>query len=271
MRKIGVHIRLSNSLEEAAQRAIRLQIPIFQCFFIEQLTNQFISLTDEEIKNFVQNWQNKFENLYLHGSYWLNLAGMSPSNYLIKREFELARRLSFSHIIIHPGSSKRGISPEKAIRGLARSLNSLLKYEDQITIVLENAAHGGRAIGGDLHDFLALRQQLNHPEKVLFCIDTAHAFSYGYDIASSQGREEFFLLIEKTIGFANIALIHLNDTNQKCGSRIDKHEAIGNGLLSQALPLFLAHPLLKTVPVILELPIMSEQEERAILDLVEKW
>ncbi len=271
MRKIGLHLRLTSTIDEVAARAAALKIPIFQCFLIQQVSNQFISVPQEQIDHFITHWRPKFQELYIHGSYWINLASIASHNKIIKREIELAKKLEFTHLIAHPGSARRHGHKQTGITTIARNLNTLLKTENSIKVVLENTAHAGLSIGGDLHDFKALRERLDYPEKVLFCIDTAHAYSYGYDIATQSGQKEFLVLIEETIGFENIALIHLNDTKQHCGSRIDRHETIGNGFLGATLNHFIQYDGLKKVPIIMELPVISEDEEKATLKMVKAW
>jgi deoxyribonuclease IV len=270
-RKIGIHLRLTHSINDLAARAATLKIPIFQCFFIHQITNQFVAITDEEIAIFLNKWRKKFDDLYLHGSYWINLASTSTTNRILMRELDLAKKLEFTHIVLHPGSARRAGKKADGIAAIARKLNSLIKSENDITIVLENTAHAGHSIGGDLHDFCLLRERLEHPEKIKYCIDTAHAYSYGYDITQEKDQEHFFELIQKCIGFENIALIHLNDTKQECRSRIDRHEIIGEGTLGPILPEFIHHEHLKNIPIIMELPVMNEEKEIQVLEMVKEW
>lgn len=271
MRKIGLHLRLTKTINDLAVRAASLKLPIFQCFFIHQDTNQFVAISDEEIALFLSQWRKEFDQLFLHGSYWINLASASTSNRILMRELDLAKRLEFTHIIMHPGSARKTGKKADGIAAIARKLNTILKKELDITLVLENTAHAGHSIGGDLHDFLLLRERLEHPEKIKFCIDTAHAYSYGYDISQEKGQKHFFDLIQKCIGFENIALLHLNDINQGCGSRIDWHEAIGAGKLGSILPEFINHENLRNIPIIMELPVMSEEQENQILEMVRGW
>lgn len=54
MKKIGLHIRLNKTLLDVVDRAEKLAVPIFQCFFIHQMSNQFIQPSEEEIKEFLK-------------------------------------------------------------------------------------------------------------------------------------------------------------------------------------------------------------------------
>ena len=56
-------------------------------------------------------------------------------------------------------------------------------------------------------------------------------------------------------GHARVKAIHLNDSRQGLGSRVDRHAHIGAGCLgSGAFRLFLNDPRFRTVPMILETP-----------------
>lgn len=272
MREIGIHLRLTTTLIDLFNKAVELQLPAFQCFFVHQDTRLFFRATAQEIQACAQ-LASSFENLYLHGSYAINLASIhSYRQKSFERELRLAQEIGFTHFILHPGSSKGALHREQAIEALAQAIDEVLEKKPSIQLVLENAAHGGMAIGGDLQDFALLKSKMDHADQLQFCIDTAHAYSYGYDIATPEGQKDFVTLVDNTMGLHNISLIHLNDTTEKCGSKIDRHSIVGQGNLGQkALQEFIMNPAFVNTPLILELPLISPQEEIAVYDLVKQW
>ena len=273
MRNIGLHLRIRNTVEKSVNRAIRLQLPIFQFFFACQIKKSFIRVDDQLIQQFNQWRKDHFEALFVHASYFINLASLKYDALpLLKHEIDLAKQLSCTHVVLHPGSAAGGKNKQEGIDSLVRAINEVTKDEQDITLVLENTAHGKKSVGSDIKDFQIILDKLDHPERIAFCIDTAHAYCYGYDIKDDSMREQFILLIDKTIGIERVALIHLNDTDQQCGSRIDKHASIGPGNIGQeALKKFVLHPRLQKIPLILELPLLSEEEEDAMLREVQGW
>lgn len=273
MRKIGLHLRLTHSLMGLAHKAERLGIPIFQCFFVLQSTGKLVCFSDEQIEAFKKIRQKKFEQLFLHGSYWINLASLKYNGLrAFKREFARAEKLGFNYIILHPGHAKGGKTKLDGIDALAKALNSITKNESPVQVVLENTVHGRLTVGSDLNDFALLREKLDFPERISFCIDTSHAYAYGYDISKPTEQEKFILLLEKTMGIENIVLIHLNDTKHKLGSRIDQHAIPGQGNIGlRALKDFVLHKKLKEKPIILELPILTDEQEEKIVDMVRSW
>ena len=273
MRRIGLHMRLEDTLLATAQRAHRLGLRFFQCFFVAQATGRIIKPTDDDVAAFLAFRKQHFDELILHGSYWINLAGINQNTHrAFQREVTLAKRLTFTHMVLHCGSAKGALERRDGIDALARSLNELLAQEDEITILLENTAHAGLCVGSDIRDFGALRPKLKHPQKIKYCIDVAHAFLYGYDITSRGGLEEFVTLLEHEVGIENIALLHLNDSRYACGSRIDCHELPGDGAIgTEALKSFVMHPKLQQIPILIEPPELSEEREWEVLERVRGW
>jgi len=272
-RKIGVHLRVFGALTNVVMKAKRLDLSCLQCFFIEQSDGRVLRVDDDEVKAFREICASYNGTLYLHASYWINLAdGARTKHPVLQKEIKLAKRLGFKNIVLHPGTTKGVETKEEGIAAVARCLNDIVQQEPDITFILENTAHAGMSIGGDINDFKYLRTLFNNPERIKFCIDTAHAYVFGYDITNEQERKDFFTLLDDSIGMENIVLLHLNDTKQACGSHMDEHAVIGQGLIgAQALKDFACHPKLKHVPIIMELPIIPEEEEAMFVQSVKQW
>ena len=272
-RNIGLHLRLSGSLLELLDRALALKQSIVQCFFIVQGINKYITFTEGELEKCLKKRKKHFKELYLHASYWVNLSGKRNNGWrTFKKELELARTLGFTHIVIHPGSSTGCKTKQEGITCLATALNKALSRYDDITIVIENIAHAKMSVGGDLEDFKELLDQIDEPDRIAFCIDTAHAYSYGYDIVDKKEFTKFIKKIDDCIGTQRVSLLHLNDSEKKCGSRIDKHAVPGEGEIGEdTLKAFMNHPKLKHASIILELPVLPEEKEDEILKKVKMW
>lgn len=271
--KVGVHIRMRSRLDELLERADALDLPFFQCFFVPQEIGKLIQLSDDEIRTFLNIRRKRFSELYCHASYWVNLASLGNNGYpQLRREVLLAKRLEFTHIVLHAGTAKGAKHKNEGIDALAIALNNLFKRESHITVLLENTCHSNLAVGSDITDFQYLLEKIDHPERIGFCIDTAHAHSYGYDVTSVEGQNSFINLLQKTIGIERIKLIHLNDTVEKLGSFIDRHGIVGQGNIGEAaLKRFAMHSALQHIPLLMELPELSIHEELAILDKVRNW
>ncbi len=271
MRPVGIHLRLQDALQNVYARALELQLSLFQCFFVYQSTGKLIEMSSDDI-NACKTMNSAFAMRIVHGSYFINLASSFPYHKALAQELSLAKKLEFTHMVLHPGSARGAQSHEHGIDFLARTLNKQLKKESDITLVLENTAHGGMSIGGNLEDFCLLKQKLDRPEKLKFCIDTAHAFSYGYDICTQDGQHAFFALLEKCIGIDNIVLLHMNDTYDTLGSKLDRHALPGSGSIGlDVLKQVVMASQVQHIPIIMEVPAVSKEEEQHILVTVRNW
>ncbi len=271
METIGLHLRLE-SLMDIARKAIRFGMPTFQSFLQTKKNVEFvISAADKQ--QFLALRRAHFTTTYLHAAYWINLCNRnSASLTAFNQEMALAKEFEFTHVIFHPGSFKAGAPRTSGIDAIAQTVNDAQKQYPDVTIVLENTAHGNRSIGSDLNDFALILEKIDKPDQIQFCIDTAHAYVYGYDIADSVGQADFIKKMDTTIGLERISLLHLNDTKETLGKRIDCHDAIGEGNVGDdALRSFVLHPRLNHVPIILELPVMDETKELAQLNKVRAW
>src|SRR5690606_34696124 len=136
-------------------------------------------------------YKNYYKKLYLHASYYINLS--SPKAYnIVMKELYWAKKLGFTHFILHPGAATScDISRDLSIKIIGQTLNQIIMNSPDITILLENTAHGKRSIGGSFEELAHIRSYLQHPEELKFCIDTAHVHSFGYDISTYDAQHIF--------------------------------------------------------------------------------
>jgi deoxyribonuclease-4 len=273
MRQIGLHLRVKTNLVDLAKSAIDLGLKIFQCFFVQQQTGLYLEPSHEEIKQFRAIRDKHFDTLYAHAAYWINLASANFNNtlYLLRQELALAGQLGFNALVVHPGSWTSQPSKAEGLQAIARVLNAVLEREDSMPIILENLAFGQKTIGSDFDDFKQLRAKFDKPEKIKFCVDTAHAFAYGYDIKTESEQREFIDMLSNAVGLDSIHLLHVNDTQEQLGSKKDKHDILGEGSIGVApLKLFINQPEMRDIPCILELPDVAVDVQRRCLKIIKE-
>ena len=271
--RLGTHIRMRSSLQELLQRADSLDLPFFQCFFVPQESGRLIKVTTQDIYQFLRVRRARFDDLFCHVSYWVNLSSLGNNGFTqLRREILFAKRLEFTHFVLHAGTAKGGLNKLQGIDALAKALNELFNLEKDIILLIENSCHGNLAVGSDINDLHLLLEKIDKPERLNFCIDTAHAYVFGYNIADIIEQDNFIQLLDAAISLERIKLIHLNDTVEKLGSRIDRHAIIGEGIIGKdALHSFAMHPQLQHIPLLLELPELAVEDELAILNRVREW
>jgi len=268
---IGTHIRLNDSLNEVIEKATRINVPIFQTFLINSRGKR-ISVKPEEIKNFAQQ-QSNFDAIFVHASYWVNLSSKeSHGMRALEKELSLALQLGLNQIIIHPGAAVGFATKEKGIEILTQRLNKIIKKHPNVIVLLENTTHAKNCIGSDVKDFASVLDKIDQPENIQICIDTSHAYGYGYDISTNEGQELFLRELDNAVGLNKVGLIHLNDTSEELGNKIDRHAVPGTGNIGdEALKKFINRDILKNIPIILELPVTQEQEEIDTIEKIKRW
>lgn len=273
MRDIGLHLHIKSTLKDLVAQADWFGVQTFQCFFARKNCGELLKFDQEDIAYFTSVRQQRFGKLYVHSSYWVNLADATRRYHpLLEQEVALADRLGFTHMVLHAGS---GAGPRKkaaSLDALAYSLDRLLNHPSGIQVLLENTAHGGKSLGGDLDDMRTVMKLLGHPEQLAFCIDVAHAHLFGYKLVDPVDQDDFIRRVDEIIGWNKVALLHLNDTQESCGSKIDCHYSVGNGKIGDAaLKRMIMTPSCAAIPVMMEVPMLPEQEQKDLLGKVRSW
>lgn len=261
LRPVGLHLRYEKSIVELIEKAQRFELPFFQSF-LRSSSGNLLRPSSNEVAYFRKSTSN-YNYLFAHSWYTINLANHRRNNPVLEHEMRLASQLNFSHIIIHPGSNTDNI---KGIDSIAHTLNLITKTTN-LCAVLENVPFKSPSIGGNIEDFQAIIEKIDYPERIGFCVDTAHANSYGYDI-----DPQFIDILDSHIGINKIKLIHLNNNSSPQGSFQDIHCRISDGTISsEKLKAFVQDPRIIDIPILLELPVLDEQAERGELDFVKTF
>jgi deoxyribonuclease-4 len=197
----------------------------------------------------------------VHANYLINLAAADAgirekSVASFREEVERALALGADYLVVHPGSA-RGACEADAVRTCAESLRSACAGLELGTfrILLENTAGQGECIG---HRFEHLREIVEQcPGLDLgVCLDTAHAFTAGYDIREEDGLEAALDSLDRNIRLTNVRAVHFNDSRAVYNSRVDRHWHIGLGHIgADALRRVASHPRLAHAAFLLETPI----------------
>ena len=170
----------------------------------------------------------------IHCNYLVNLAAvddvfLQKSRASFREEVERALLLGVDYLVVHPGSA-RGACEADGIGLCAASLQIACKglRFGKLKILLENTAGQGDCIG---HRFEHLQEIMRVCPKLPLgvCLDTAHAFTAGYDIREEDGLEALIQRVQKTVKTKNVHAIHFNDSRAAYNSRVDRHWHIGEG------------------------------------------
>ena len=215
--------------------------------------------------------------VFIHSSYLINLAAMDKnllekSSRLLERELELADLLGADYVVLHTGSASQD-EEDKARRRAIHALGRISKEKRwKAKLLLENTAGEKGDISSRIRDLADIIGGVNNGLIGGLCVDTCHAFAAGYNLSDKSGLAEFIQDVETHAGIDAVKVIHLNDSKKDCNSKVDRHEHIGEGRIGkEGLKSFLNHPALKAIPLVLETPKKSNQDDarnlRAVRDL----
>lgn len=267
-RLIGLHLRCNTSIIDILQKAVRLDLSFFQCF-LRQQAGPIIDMSSQEIAL----WRAaavRYKHIFVHASYRINIANYDFDYHpALKQELYWAQKLGCTHMVLHPGSYT---IYDNGIDSIVRMLNSLMRSSTNIAFVLENVAFAAPSIGGNIADLKSIKDKLDCPDRIGFCIDTAHAYAYGYNLVDAADRSGFIQMLGEFLGFDSIVLIHTNDTQSGLACRHDIHCSLGSGNIGvDALREFVLDERLWDIPLLLELPVLEESQECHDLAVVKSW
>ena len=173
----------------------------------------------------------------MHANYLINLASQTPavvenSTKAFRGEVERCLALGAEFLVLHPGSWK-GLTRDEGLRQAAGAIEVAVEGLDTagFTLLLENTAGAEFSLGGSFEQVAELRELLVAHLPVGVCLDTCHTHVAGYDLVSEAGWEETVAHINRTIGVANVRVWHVNDAKAPRGSKLDRHEHIGEGTI----------------------------------------
>jgi deoxyribonuclease-4 len=263
--RLGIHTSIAKSLEHAALTAAEVGANTLQIFS----ASPRMWLASPPAPSAIQllrraRERHDLQPLIIHDNYLINLGSCSEalrlqSTAAFRGEMERALAIGAEYLVAHPGNCK-GHSVEQGIYAVVRSLAEAAQGLDtaNLTVLLENTAGSGAALGSQFEELGAMRQFAAEVTdlKVGFCIDTCHCLASGYDVSSAAGLKQTLAEMERTLGLDNVRVIHANDSKAPLGSRVDRHQHIGQGYIGEAgFRRILNHPKLRSKAFILETPV----------------
>ncbi len=279
----GSHLSIAGGMHNALLEAERLGLDCVQVFTKNQQQWSAPPLSREAINA----WSSELSRLgwappadgsaphrvTSHASYLINMASpdealREKSIGLMRDEIERCEALAIPLLVFHPGASTTG-TPEAGVSALAGACARLIAETAgfRTVLCLENVAGAGSALGRTFEQLAELRARIveatGAPGRVGFCIDTCHAHAAGYDLSTPGLALEALRQLESHCGLASVRALHVNDSKGACGSRLDRHEHIGQGTIGGGgggvgdgggFAAFVGCPAWRTIPKIMETP-----------------
>lgn len=274
--RVGVHTSIAGSLAQAAEKAHEIGCTAFQIFSTSPRMWKARPLAQEEVSAITRlRREYDLHPLVIHANYLLNLASPDPalrkrSIAAFRKELSRASALGAEYLVLHPGSY-RDATPEQGIRTLARSIQQAMQETppDGVRLLIENTCGQGSTLGGsfaEIQEILALLDGL--PADC--CLDTAHCFAAGMNVATPEGLRKALAEVDSTVGLQRVKVIHANDSRSPLGSHRDWHEHIGRGGIGrEGFRRIVNDPGLRDKVFILETPVDRPGDDRRNLRMLQ--
>ena len=260
---IGAHVSASGGVGNAILNAEAIGANAFALFTRNQRSWVSKPLPQLEIDGFralLVDRGFKPEMVLPHDSYLINLGSpdedtLQKSRAAFLDEMQRAQQLGLTMLNFHPGSHLNKVSEEECLDQIAREINLALSKTEGVTAVIENTAGQGTNLGWKFEHIARIIEGVEDKNRVGVCIDTCHTLAAGYDISTEMGYNFCFDEFERIVGFNYLRAIHLNDSKKDAGSRVDRHETLGNGCIGRAFfGWFMHDERFDDMPIILETP-----------------
>jgi len=271
---IGAHVSASGGVENAPINALAIGANAFALFTKNQRQWNAKPLTDKNIENFRKRCEkNGFSADYIlpHDGYLINLGHPIEENLQKSRnafldEMQRCEKLGLKLLNFHPGARLDDASLDNCLKRIACSINVTLEKTKGVTAVIENTSGMGSAVGFKFEHLAQIIHYVEDKSRIGVCIDTCHTFTAGYNIADNEGYKQTWEEFDKVIGADYLKAIHLNDSKKPLGSRVDRHENLGDGFLGlEFFSKFIKDERFDNMPIILETPDESKWSEEIAL------
>ena len=273
--RLGAHMSISGGVEKAVGRGQEVGCETMQIF--TKNSNQWRAkpLTPAEVKGFRDGCELAgIAPVIAHSAYLINLA--APDEALYEKsirafldELQRCELLGIPYLVVHPGAHM-GTGEEQGLRRVATAIDRIHHAADELqaAMVLEVTAGQGSTLAYKFEHFAAILDQVDAPDRLGFCLDTCHLLAAGYDFRTRQGYDRMMDAWDDLVGIERIRVIHLNDSKKDLGSRVDRHEHIGQGCIGTAgFEWLLNDQRLAELPMVLETPKEDDADTRNLQTL----
>jgi deoxyribonuclease-4 len=261
-RKFGAHMSIAGGCDRAVWAAHSVRCATVQLFTKNNNQWKATLLTDDHVAAFRAALdETGIVEPVAHTSYLINLgspdsAMWSQSLDAMVVEVERCARLGIADLVVHPGAHM-GRGEKAGMIRIARALDQVCRGTRGIavTIDLETTAGQGTNLGYRFEHLGDILGRAREPERLGVCADTCHIFAAGYSLETAEQYDEMVEGLDRSVGLERLRVWHLNDSRRECGSRVDRHAAIGAGCIGlEPFRHLVNDPRFRDLPMILETP-----------------
>jgi len=258
--RFGAHVATGGSLAAAPYKAAAMGAECVQVFVGNPRGWRSVTPSDEAIEGFRKGCAETGVEPYVHCMYLVNYGTADDtlrdrSIAALAHTMRVADELGVRGVVTHLGSHK-GTGFETVLDRLCDGLAAGLAASRHTMLLPENSAGQGGTVGS-LTELAAIVHRLAD-DRVGVCLDTAHLLAAGHEIRTRAGLDALAAEFDAAIGLPRLRVLHLNDSKTDLGSRVDRHQNIGDGCIgTDGFAEIVNHPALAGLPGLLEVPGLS--------------
>jgi deoxyribonuclease IV len=253
----GAHC--SGGVKKALDNAAAMNADVVQLFVQSPRTWRFPNHDSKDLDAFRSRSEELGIPALVHSLYLVNLAAPDDAIYeksvdTMRSTVDTACAIGAEGVVFHVGSHL-GAGFEAGLDRVVPALEHVLeRCSDDTWLLMENSAGAGGTIGRSIEELAILFDALGRHERLGICLDSCHLYVSGVDVTDAAVFDALLRDVEGRIGLERLRVLHANDSKAPLGSNRDRHENIRDGVLGEGLGVFLAHPNVQEVPVVLEVP-----------------
>ncbi|MGA2535112.1 MAG: deoxyribonuclease IV [Terracidiphilus sp.] len=239
-KRIGVHLGTTGGASNSVARAREIGANTFQFFSSSPRMWRAPKVDPQQAERMrSQRAALNVSPLVIHTSYLVNVCSQTETvraNSIAAFRGEIERALDWGaeYLVLHPGSWK-GLSRHEGLKlaadSITRAIDGIAWQGTGFHILIENTAGAEFSLGGSFDQVAELVTLLKTCAPMGVCLDTCHTHVAGYDMVSDEGYAETMKQIAATVGFEDVRVWHCNDAKAPLGSKLDRHEHIGQGTM----------------------------------------
>lgn len=270
MKYVGAHVSVEGGVSNAPVNAYNIGAKAFALFTRNPSRWKSKAISDKEAEKFKENCEKygyKPCQILPHDSYLINLGSPDAEKLAMSREafldeIQRCMQLGLTMLNFHPGSHLNAIAVDDCLDLIADSINWALDKTAGVKAVIENTAGQGSNLGFSFEQIARIIDRVEDKSRVGVCVDTCHAYTAGYDLATPDGYARVWDNFGSAIGFDYLSGMHINDSKKGLGSKVDRHESLGKGAIGcQLFEMLMNDPRMDGIPLILETPDMDAWRE----------
>jgi deoxyribonuclease-4 len=270
-KRIGVHLGTAGGPSNAVERARDIGANTLQIFSASPRMWRAPKVDPQQAER-MRELRAKFDigPLVIHTGYLINICAQSAeirekSITGFRGEAERALVLGAEYLVLHPGSWK-GLTRDEGLKlaadSIQRAIDGLPWQGTPFHILIENTAGAEFSLGGSFEQVAELVARLKSHAPVAVCLDTCHTHVAGYDLVTAEGYADTMKQIAATVSFDAVRVWHCNDAKAERGSKLDRHEHIGQGTMGlEPFRRLLNDPRFSHSAFIAETPVDEEGDE----------